>query len=51
MRAPTVSQLADQAYYAVESVVEKSVVNVLIPRLKSIGATDILELSITKIVE
>jgi ATP phosphoribosyltransferase len=51
MRAPTVSKLADQAYYAVESVVEKKVVNVLIPRLKSIGATDILELSITKIVE
>jgi len=37
MRAPTVSKLADQAYYAVETVVERNVVNVLIPKLKSIG--------------
>jgi len=31
--------------------VERRVVNILIPRLKSIGARDILELPITKIVE
>ena len=51
MRAPTVSRLADQTYYAVETVVEKKVVNVLIPTLKALGATDILELPISKIVE
>lgn len=51
MRAPTVSQLADTTFYAVETVVEKKIVNVLIPQLKSLGATDILELPISKIVE
>jgi ATP phosphoribosyltransferase len=48
-KSPTVSPLQDGGY-AVESVVEKRAVNTLIPRLKSLGATDILELSISKIV-
>jgi ATP phosphoribosyltransferase len=51
MRAPTVSKLADQSFFAVETVVQKGSVNVLIPQLKSLGATDILELPISKIVE
>ncbi|MGQ0671050.1 MAG: ATP phosphoribosyltransferase [Actinomycetota bacterium] len=49
MKAPTVSPLAENGY-AVETVVEKSQVNTLIPLLKSHGATDILELPISKIV-
>lgn len=49
--SPTVSQLAHGKGYAVESVVEKKVINVLIPTLKAKGATDILELPITKIVD
>jgi ATP phosphoribosyltransferase len=44
-----VSQLQDGGY-AVESVVEKGHVNTLIPLLKARGATDILELPISKIV-
>ena len=36
--------------YAVESVVPKSDINVLIPALKDHGATDIIELPISKIV-
>ena len=50
MKAPTVSPLAEEGSYAVETVVEKSTVNTLIPVLKSLGATDILELPISKIV-
>lgn len=50
MRAPTVSQLAETGFYAVETVVPKSQINILIPRLKAMGATDIVELPITKIV-
>ena len=50
MRAPTVSQLAETGFYAVETVVEKAQINTLIPQLKSLGATDIVELPITKIV-
>lgn len=50
LSAPTVSRLAHLEGYAIESVVEKKVVNVLIPTLKNRGASDILELPITKIV-
>ena len=50
MRAPTVSQLAETGFFAVETVVEKSQINTLIPRLKALGASDIVELPITKIV-
>ncbi|HET9725134.1 MAG TPA: ATP phosphoribosyltransferase [Actinomycetota bacterium] len=49
MKSPTVSQLQEGGY-AVETVVEKRQVNTLIPHLKALGATDILELPISKIV-
>lgn len=49
-KAPTVSQLSEEGSYAVESVVEKATVNRVIPQLKANGATDILELPISKIV-
>lgn len=51
MKAPTVSQLFGNGYYAVETVVEKSCINRLIPSLKRLGAEDILEIPITKIVK
>jgi ATP phosphoribosyltransferase len=50
MRSPTVSQLADNEFLAVETVVRKNSINVLIPRLKSMGAEDIVEMPIAKIV-
>jgi ATP phosphoribosyltransferase len=50
LRAPSMSKLAKGSFYAIESVVEKKVVNTVIPTLKAKGATDILELPITKIV-
>jgi ATP phosphoribosyltransferase len=49
MKSPTVSSL-QAGGYAVETVVEKTRVNTLIPQLKARGATDILELPISKIV-
>ena len=48
-KSPTVSKLA-RGGYAVESVVEKRQINVLIPALKDAGATDLLEIPISKIV-
>jgi ATP phosphoribosyltransferase len=48
--APTVSELAGSGGYAVETVVPKSQINVLIPALKDAGATGILEIPISKIV-
>jgi ATP phosphoribosyltransferase len=50
MKNPTISKLWNSGYYAVETVVDKSQVNLLIPRLKKEGAEDILELAISKIV-
>lgn len=50
LKAPTVSQLFGGDAYAVEAVVAKSEINVLIPALKERGATGILELPIAKIV-
>lgn len=49
MKSPTVSRLQEGGY-AIETVAEKRQVNTLIPLLKARGATDILELPISKIV-
>jgi ATP phosphoribosyltransferase len=48
-KSHTVSHLAGGGF-AVESVVEKSTINLVIPALKDAGATDLLELPIAKIV-
>jgi ATP phosphoribosyltransferase len=50
MKAPTVSELAGGDAYAVETVVAKAEINTLIPELKARGATDIIELPLSKIV-
>ncbi|HEX3981316.1 MAG TPA: ATP phosphoribosyltransferase [Acidimicrobiales bacterium] len=50
LRSPTVSELFGGGGYAVETVVPKSEINVLIPALKERGATDIIELALSKIV-
>ncbi len=49
-RTPTVSELWGEDGYAMEAVVPKSQINILIPALKDAGATDILELALAKIV-
>ncbi|HTW97837.1 MAG TPA: ATP phosphoribosyltransferase [Acidimicrobiales bacterium] len=51
MKSPTVSQLfGPSGGYAIETVVPKTAINVLIPELRDRGATDILELPLSKIV-
>jgi ATP phosphoribosyltransferase len=50
MKAPTVSELAGDGGFAVETVVARAEVNVLIPALKEAGAADIIELPLSKIV-
>jgi ATP phosphoribosyltransferase len=51
LKSPTVSKLFGEDGYAVETVVAKSDINILIPALKDHGATGILELPISKIVQ
>lgn len=48
-KSPTISELAGGGF-AVESVVDKRTINTLIPALKDAGASDLLELPISKIV-
>jgi ATP phosphoribosyltransferase len=50
MRAPTISELSGGGAYALETVAPKSDINILIPALRDHGATDILELPLSKIV-
>jgi len=50
LRSPTVSELFGGGGFAVETVVPKSEINVLIPALRDRGATDIIELALSKIV-
>jgi ATP phosphoribosyltransferase len=49
MKSPTMSPLAGGGY-AVESVVEKKTINLVIPALRDAGATDLVEMPISKIV-
>ncbi len=50
LKAPTVNELFRGAGYAVETVVPRNEINVLIPALRDVGATGIVELPISKIV-
>jgi ATP phosphoribosyltransferase len=50
MKAPTVAKLFGEGGYAVETVVPKAQINTLIPALKDAGASDIIELPLSKIV-
>jgi len=50
MKSPTIAKLFGDRGYALETVVAKSEINILIPALKDNGATDILELPLSKIV-
>jgi len=50
LRAPTISELSGGGAFALEAVVAKSDINILIPALRDQGATDILEIPLSKIV-
>lgn len=50
MKSPTVSKLFGDSGFAVEAVVPRHTINTLIPSLKDHGATDILEIPLSKIV-
>ncbi|MHB0866260.1 MAG: ATP phosphoribosyltransferase [Thermoleophilia bacterium] len=50
MKRPTVAPLYNSESFSVTTVVDKDTVNVIIPQLKQMGAEDILEQNISKIV-
>lgn len=50
LKAPTVNKLYRDAGFAVETIVPKSQINILIPALRDAGASDIVEMPVSKIV-
>ncbi len=51
LNKPTVSNLSDEKWFAVETIILKSEVKNIVPRTKRAGATDILEYPIHKIID
>lgn len=51
LQKPTVSSLADDAWVAVNTIIDESVVRDLIPRLKDAGASGIVEYPLNKIID
>jgi len=50
LHAPTINQLTDSGWFAVETVVDEPVVREIIPALKQAGAEGIIEISLNKVV-
>jgi ATP phosphoribosyltransferase len=50
LRRPTISSLSDDEWLAVNTIIDESVVRVIIPRLKEAGAEGIVEYPLNKIV-
>lgn len=50
LKNPTISQLSDEGWVAVETIIEESTVRDLIPELKRVGAQGIVEYPLNKII-
>jgi ATP phosphoribosyltransferase len=50
LHSPTINSLTDEGWYAIETVVDESVVREIIPDLKTAGAEGIIEISLNKVV-
>ncbi len=50
MQSPTISTLSDKGWYALEVMIDEKIVRDLIPELKSIGATGIIEYPLNKVI-
>jgi ATP phosphoribosyltransferase len=51
LQNPTVSSLSDPAWVAINTIIDESVVRVLVPRLKAAGARGIVEYPLSKIID
>jgi ATP phosphoribosyltransferase len=50
LKAPTISQLYGQDWFAIETIVDEDVVRELVPRLQEAGAQGIIEYSLNKVI-
>ncbi len=51
LKDPTVASLSDPDWVAVNTIIEESIVRTIIPKLREVGATGIVEFPITKIID
>ncbi len=50
MHSPTISQLSDAGWFALEVIIEEKIVRDLIPKLRSVGAEGIIEYPLNKVI-
>jgi ATP phosphoribosyltransferase len=50
MHSPTISQLSDEGWYALEVIIDEKTVRDIIPKLKSVGAEGIIEYPLNKVI-
>ncbi len=50
MHSPTISELSDKGWYALEVVIEEQIVRDLIPKLRAAGASGIIEYPLNKVI-
>ncbi len=50
MHSPTISQLSDAGWYALEVIIDEKTVRDIIPKLKSVGAEGIIEYPLNKVI-
>jgi len=50
LKRPTISNLSEQGWYAVETIIDERIVRVLIPELKKAGAEGIIEYPLNKVI-
>ena len=50
LHSPTISQLSDTGWFALEVVIDEKTVRDIIPRLKSVGAEGIIEYPLNKVI-
>ena len=50
MHSPTMSQLSDEGWYALEVIIEEKIVRDLIPKLRAVGAEGIIEYPLNKVI-
>ena len=50
LRRPTISNLSEKDWFAVETIIDERVVRILIPKLKNAGAQGIIEYPLNKLI-
>ena len=50
MHSPTISQLSDQGWYALEVIINERTVRDIIPKLKMAGASGLVEYQLNKVI-